>query len=384
MSDTCIYLNNAATSYPKPEPVLRSIADLLNRPPFHHARTGFEHEAVDIVGECRKELAALFGAPDPNRIIFTSGSTESLNLALYGLPLKGKHVVTTTIEHNSVLRPLKTMEREGLITISIVGCDENGFVPVEEIEVEIREDTGAIVVNHCSNVTGAPMDIEAIGQIARQRSIPFVVDVSQSAGIYPIDVERMNIDVLAFTGHKSLYGLQGIGGAYIREDLELKPLKIGGTGVRSDYLFQPETVPMYYEAGTQNLPGIVSLYEGVKFIRERNIDEIRKHKERLVSMMKGRLSKMDKIVTFPNGSCDWPTTIFCFNIKGMDPADVGYILENSFNIVIRSGLHCAPLIHARIGTFPDGSVRVSPSFSTTDDDAEALVEAVEKINSMVD
>jgi cysteine desulfurase/selenocysteine lyase len=378
----CIYLNNAATSFPKPECVLQGVGAVLNKPPFHHARTGFEQESVDVVFECRKELAALFNVPNPNRIVFSSGSTESLNLALNGLSLHGKHIVTTAVEHNSVLRPLKTMERDGRISLSIVECDENGFVSCEKIESAIRPETGALVVNHCSNVTGAVNDLAAIGVIARQHGLPFVVDISQSAGVYPIDVQAMNIDILAFTGHKALYGMQGIGGAYIREGMAVTPLKVGGTGVRSDYLFQPESLPLLYEAGTQNIPGIISLYEGVKYIREKGIDKIRKRKEELVCIMKQHLEQSDDVIAYPGKTYDRLTTIFSFTVKGMDPADIGYILENNFGIVVRSGLHCAPLIHKYIGTFPDGSIRVSPSCFTTNDEADEFNHAMEQILKM--
>jgi cysteine desulfurase/selenocysteine lyase len=300
------------------------------------------------------------------------------------LPLKGKEVVTTAVEHNSVLRPLKTMEKSGRIKLSITDCDENGCVSPESITDKLTENTGAVVVNHCSNVTGITNDIETIGEMVREKNVTFIVDASQSAGVYPIDVQKMNIDILVFAGHKSLYGMQGIGGAYIREGLEIKPLKVGGTGVRSDYLFQPESVPMYYEAGTQNLPGIVSLYYGVKYILKEGIDHMRERKEGLVSRMKTYLSRQEKVTLFPKMSHANRTTVFCFNISGIDPEDVGYILENNYGIVVRSGLHCAPLIHQHIGTFPAGSVRVSPSYFTEDKDVDIFSEALKQIIRMAE
>lgn len=378
-----IYLNNAATSYPKPETVLKSVIKLLCEPPFHHARTGLEQKKKNIVLDCRKALSVFFNAPNSDRMVFTSGATESLNLAIKGLCLKGKHVITTAVDHNSVLRPLKTMERDGLITLSIVGCDKNGCVSVTSIEKEICAESGAIIVNHCSNVTGIVNDIEKIGKLAKLKNIPFIVDASQSAGVYPIDVQQMNIDILVFTGHKSLYGIQGIGGLYIREDLDLQPLIIGGTGVRSDYLFQPKSSPMYYEAGTQNLSGIVSLYEGIKYINQKGMAVIRKRKEELVLKMRNFLLTNDNVSIFPDKDYKQPTIIFSFNIKGMDPADIGYILENNFAIISRSGLHCAPLIHKYIGTFPEGSVRISPSFFTMDADIDFFIVALEQILKMV-
>jgi cysteine desulfurase family protein len=378
----CIYLNNAATGFPKPDPVLKAVEAVLKEPPVHQARTGFEGGATDIVRHSRTRLASLFNVSVPERIVFTSGSTESLNLALYGLAIEGKQVVTTSVEHNSVLRPLKTMESEGRITLAIVDCDENGFIDPGGIETAIKPNTGAVVVNHCSNVTGVVNDIGAIGKIAKDKGIPFIVDASQSAGVYPIDVQEMDIDILAFTGHKSLHGLQGTGGIYIKEDIALRPLKVGGTGVRSDYLLQPEEIPMKYEAGTQNLPGITSLSEGVKYIQERGLDTIRAKKEDTILEIRRRLSRNDRIVFYPSEACKQQTTIFSFTVKGLDPADIGYILENNFGIVIRSGLHCAPLIHRHAGTFPDGSVRVSPSVFTTANEIDTFCSAMDQILQM--
>jgi len=378
----CVYLNSAATSFPKPERVLQRVISFIQKPPFHQARAGLEDETVNIVSDCRKELAVLFNVPEPDRLIFTSGATESLNLAFRGLPLAGKHIITTVVEHNSVLRPLKTMERDGLIELDTVACDTNGLVPPESIENAIKPDTFAIVVNHCSNVTGMINDIGAIGQLTKQKNITFIVDASQSAGVYPIDVEQMNIDILVFTGHKSLFGLQGIGGAYIREGINLKPLKIGGTGVRSDYLFQPETVPMFFEAGTLNLPGIVSLNEGVRYIREKGMTNIRKRKEEIVLRLMESLSQYEEVLLYPEKS--HRTSLFSFNVAGMEAADIGYMLENNFGIITRSGLHCAPLIHKYIGTFTEGSLRVSPSSFTTDKEIKYFISAIDQIVKKVE
>jgi cysteine desulfurase family protein len=374
-----IYLNNSATSYPKPECVIHGVTEFLRNIPVHHARTGLENEVDDLVTECRRQLAVLFSVPDSSRIVFSSGATESLNTALFGLDLLDKEVITTAVEHNSVLRPLKTMEKSGRIKLSIVKCDTCGLVRPDSISEVINDNTGAIVINHCSNVTGIVNDIEAIGKIAQKRGIPFVVDASQSAGVYPIDVQEMNIDILVFTGHKSLYGIQGVGGAYIRDGLNVQPLKVGGTGIRSDYLFQPEDVPILYEAGTQNLPGIVSLYHGVRYILEVGIDRIREMKVNIVSEIMDHLVRRKQVTVYPIRSDRYPTTIFSFNIDGLDPADISYILENNFGITVRSGLHCAPLIHQYVGTYPSGSVRVSPSHFTTWEEIEIFNNAVDQI-----
>ena len=373
-----IYLNNAATGFPKPPGVVRAVTDCLRSVPIHHARSGIDSEEVDVVSACRRRLATFFGVSEPERIIFTSGATESLNLAIFGSDLEGKHVVTTAVEHNSVLRPLKTLERDGRIALSIAPCDQSGTVLRENIEALLRPDTAIIVVNHCSNVTGAINDIARIGRLARERNIPFVVDAAQSAGVVPIDVERMHIDFLAFTGHKGLHGIRGIGGAYIGPSLRLRPLKVGGTGIRSDYLYQPEELPIYYEAGTLNIPGIVSLHAGVEFLEARGIDAIRAHKECCCERLRSRLQEPACVRFYPTDSTK-SSTLLSFNIEGMEPADVGYILENSFGISVRSGLQCAPLIHQHLGTFPRGSIRVSPSFATTNEEIDACAEAVGEI-----
>jgi len=374
-----IYLNNAATSFPKPKEVRDAVAAYLGNPPFHAARTGYDQQPDDVVFACRQSLATLFNIQSPERIVFTSGATEALCLAIFGLELHDAHVVSTLIEHNSVLRPLKTLERDGAIRLTLADCDASGRVDAQALCEQIGPGTKAVIVNHCSNVTGAVTDLRTIGTATREQGIPFIVDASQSAGHIPIDVDAMHIDLLAFTGHKSLYGLQGIGGLFIRNGMHLKPLKVGGTGVRSDDLFQPQTMPMYYEAGTPNLPGIVSLHAGVSFILETGLEQIRKRKEHCVQKMLEQLVKKSGIIVYSSHESKAPPGLFSFNIKNMTPADVGYMLENSFAIIIRSGLHCAPLIHKALHSYPHGSVRVSPSYFTTDDEIAAFLGAIETI-----
>lgn len=379
MGKSTIYLNNAATGFPKPPEVVRAVTACLGSAPLHHARVGYDSAAADVLSGCRARLASLFGASDPERIVFSSGATESLNLAIFGFELAGRHVVTTVVEHNSVLRPLQTLERDGRISLSLAECDDAGEVAPEAVERLLRGDTGMIVVNHCSNVTGAVNDVAAMGRIARERGILFVVDAAQSAGVIPIDVDAMNIDFLAFAGHKSLHGLPGIGGAYLREGPRPCPLKVGGTGIRSDFPFQPEEMPLHYEAGTQNTPGIVSLDAGVRFIESRGIDQIRHHKERCCRRFREALQDVPGVRFHPGAARRFPATVLSFNIAGMDPADAGYILENSFGILVRCGLHCAPLIHRHLGTFPQGSIRISPSHATTDEEIDACAAAVREI-----
>lgn len=373
-----IYLNNAATSFPKPKEVQEAVLASFSGPLVSTARTGFESEDDDIVYLCRARLADLFNVDDPSHIVFTSGSTEALNLAIRGLPLEGSHVVTTAIEHNSVIRPLKMLEKEGKITLTFVECDKHGWVEPEQIRESIRDNTRAVIVNHCSNVTGTVLDIESISKIAHSQGAYFIVDASQSAGVVPIDCKKWNVDLLAFTGHKSLYGMQGIGGLYIKEGIELKPLKVGGTGVLSEVLLQPDGVPIHYEAGTQNTPGIISLYAGVRFILDKGIENILQHKKKLYQMLFEELKGMEEIEIYSSTERT-SYSIFCFNIKGMIPEEVGYVLESSFDIIVRTGLHCAPLILKYLGVEPLGTVRASHSYFTTDEDIYKFIEAIKKI-----
>ncbi len=370
-----IYFNNTATSWPKPPEVAKAVNDYLNAPPFHSARSGLDKEEGDIACSCRNKLCELFNAKRPDRFIFTSGSTEALNLAINGLDLNGGNVVSTKIEHNSVIRPLKHLELDGKIETKFVECDKFGYVAPELIEEAIDEETKAVVVNHCSNVTGAILDIEAISKIAHKNDIPIIVDASQSAGVVPIDIDNWEIDLFAFTGHKSLYAAQGIGGLYINEGVELKPLKVGGTGIQSEVLTQPEGFPIFYEAGTPNMPGIVSLNAGVGFVLERGVDNIRKHKAEMIKKITNELKDIPEInIHFSEDNNSLSN--FCFNIEKMVPEEVNYFLDSSYDIVIRSGLHCAPLLLDSLGVAPWGTVRASPSYFTKNEEIDKFIGAI--------
>lgn len=376
-----IYLNNAATSFPKPKEVQDAVMASFSGPLVHASRTGLEREDDDIIYLCRTRLADLFNIEDPLQIVFTSGSTEALNLAIKGLPLEGGNVVITAIEHNSVIRPLKTLEKDGKISITVVECDRNGYVYPEQIAEAIRDDTRAVVVNHCSNVTGAVLDIAEISKIAHSAGAYLIVDASQSAGTVPIDCKKWDIDMLAFTGHKSLYGMQGIGGLYIKKGIEPKPLKVGGTGILSELLLQPEGMPIHYEAGTPNTPGIISLYAGVQFVLNTGLDKIIEHKKKLYKILFDELEGNPDIEIYsPKEHTSYSN--FCFNIKGMVPEEVGYVLEASFDIWVRTGLHCAPLLLPYLGVEPWGTVRASHSYFTTEEEIYKFIDAVKKVTQI--
>jgi len=252
------------------------------------------------------------------------------------------------------LRPLKTMERDGLIELSIVGCDKNGAVSADDIRAMFRQNTKLVVINHASNVTGEIQDVETMAEIAHAHGALILVDAAQSAGCIPIDVENWQLDLLAFAGHKSLYGIQGIGGLYIRPGIDLAPLKVGGTGTRSAWLYQPDELPTKYEAGTPNVPGIVSLKAGIEFINATGMSQINaatnRHMERFLEGLVG----LEGVTLYGRETAENRLPVLSFNMKGLSPSDVGYMLEQSFGIVVRSGLHCAPLIHQELGTYPEG------------------------------
>ena len=379
--EQCIYLNNSATSFPKPPQVLEAVAKFLAQPPLYSSRNSSLSTKHDLKKDCRKELATLFNAPSPEQIAFTSGATESLNLVLKGINWKGQHVLTTCIEHNSVLRVLKAMERDKLIRLTIIKSALDGSITPSLIKKNIQTDTAALVLSHCSNVTGSVNDLKEIGLLLKSKKVLFIVDASQSTGLYPIDVQEMSIDALAFTGHKALFGLQGIGGIYIKKNLAITPLKVGGTGSQSNLLYQPADLPTYYEAGTANFVGITALCEGVRFIKQVGIDSIcNKIKTQIITIKKAfSLYPSIKLYAPKNQA----STILSFTIEGIETSDIGYLLEQSFNIIVRTGLHCSPLIHACIHAPIDGTVRVSPSFFNTDSEIDFFINAIKEILIMV-
>lgn len=374
-----IYFNNAATSYPKPDTVINSITDYLKSAPFNLGRSSLNAYREDIIFSCRKKIADLLKIKNPNNIIFTSGATESLNLALFGLELSNCHVITTSTEHNSVLRPLKIIENEKSAELSIVNSDINGFIDPEAIASEIKENTKAIIVNHCSNVTGTVINLKRISEIASANRIHLIVDMSQSVGLMDIDISEINADMVAFTGHKGLYGMAGIGGLYIKEGLKLKPLKFGGTGFKSESLDQPDELPIYYEAGTQNIPGIISLSSGIDFLLQHGINNINKKITLLTSAIIDGLKSIPGVTIYGNKDCKSRSGIISFNIEGFLPLQLGYMLENSFNIIIRSGLHCSPLIHRELGTFPNGTARISLSYFNTEKEVKIFIKVIRQI-----
>ncbi len=378
-----VYLDNAATSFPKPPGVVDRVRSLLEEGVGNAGRGthGMAAAAGDILEGTRRLLAEMFNAEHPSCIAFTFNATDALNMAIKGSVQAGSHVVATVLEHNSVLRPLFGLSRRGVLgDITLVEPRENGVIDPEDVKSAIREDTSLVIVTHASNVLGTVQPIGEIGRICREYGVPFLVDAAQSAGELDIDVQRMNIDMMAFPGHKSLLGLQGTGGLYVRNSLEIPGhWREGGTGTDSENPFHPDRMPSRLEAGTHNVVGIAALGEGVKFIASHGVKEIHRHCISLVRMFVEAVKDDGRITLYHAGEGVERVGVLSFNVKGVPPAEVGTVLEQHYGIIVRTGLHCAPGAHEFMDTFPEGTVRVSPGVFNNEEDIHRLVSAVKEI-----
>jgi len=378
-----IYFDNAATSWPKPPEVNKAMQKYMRKIGANPGRSGhrLSIEAARIIFDTREKLAQLFHIDDPLRIVMTKNATEGLNIAVSGLLKSGDHVITSSMEHNSVMRPLRTMENRG-VNLTVIPCGQDGMINPANISSAITKHTRAIFITHASNVTGTVMPITDIGRIARGHGLVFCVDAAQTAGCSPIDVKEMNIDLLAFTGHKSLFGPSGTGGLYIREGLERKiePLCVGGTGSRSEVEEQPDFMPDRYEAGTPNTVGIAGLQAGVDFVLAKRMDQIQSKELSLIRAFIEGISDMPGIIIYGPSIDKRRIPVVSFNIAGMDPAVVALELDEGFKIMSRSGIHCAPSAHKTIGTYPQGTVRFSFSYFNTQEHIAKAVEALGRIS----
>lgn len=379
-----IYLDNGATSFPKPEEVYQAMDRFMRNSGANPGRSGHRMalEAGRSIYETREKLTQLFNIDNVMNIIFTSNATESLNLAIKGLLRRGDHVITSSMEHNSMIRPIKTLERQG-IRNTIVQCDHEGKLDPEEVKRAIMKGTKLIAITHASNVTGTLMPIEEIGLIAKENGIPFLVDAAQTAGIYDIDVKKFNISLLAFPGHKGLLGPQGTGGLYISEDINIKQMKEGGTGSSSESLLQPEIIPDRYESGTPNSPGIVGLGAGVDYILKTGIENIRRHEQELTKYMLEGLMEISSMKIYGPKDEKKQGAVISLNIGNEDSSEISYILDKVFNIGTRPGLHCAPLAHRTIGTLEQGTVRFSIGPFNTKEHIDKALDALREISSQV-
>jgi cysteine desulfurase / selenocysteine lyase len=383
MSERLIYLDNAATSHPKPEIVIQAMEAFMRNVGGNPGRSGhrLSIEAGRIIFETREKIAVLFGISDSSRVIFGQNATEAINLGLKGLLRRGDHVITSSMEHNSVMRPLRALEREG-IDLTVVPCSREGFLDPAEIQKAIRKNSRMVVLNHGSNVVGTLLPLEPVGTICRNHGILFMVDAAQTAGVIPIDMEKEKIDLLALTGHKALFGPQGTGGLVLGErvnEKNLEPLKRGGTGSRSELEDQPDFLPDRCESGTPNAVGLTGLRAGLDFILGVGIERIRDHEKRLTTRLIQGLQEIPGAIVYGSGDAEKQCATVSFNLKNWMPSDLSFRLDEEFGILTRVGLHCAPSAHKTIGTFPEGTVRVSMSYLNTGEEIEQALQAIKTL-----
>lgn len=371
-----IYLDNAATSHPKPESVYQRIDYILRKIGGNPGSSSHSMalNASRVIFEARESVAKLFNIKDSSRIVWTKNATEAINVALKGILKSGNHVVTTSIEHNAVAKPLKRLEQEG-VRVTRVKPDKDGVVRADDIEKAITKETRLISVVHASNVFGAILPVAEIGKLCRKKGILFMIDAAQTAGTMPIDIDSLQVDVFCATGHKSLFGPQGTGFLYIKEGVEPRPLIDGGTGEDDEMKEMPDRL----ETGTMNTPGIGGLGAGVDFLLKEGVEKIRRYEEGLISQIIDGLRNTKNIkIIGPLNAMD-RTCLISFNIEGKDPSDVGHRLDNEFGIMVRCGLHCAPQAHKTAGTYPSGAIRVSPGYFNTPKEIEEFLRAVREI-----
>jgi cysteine desulfurase family protein len=378
-----IYLDNSATAFPKPDSVYKFMDSFYREHGVNPGRSGFDAalEAEEIVMSTRKLLTDFFNAGgDSNRLTFSYNASDSLNMIIQGLVSKGDHVITTMLEHNSVLRPLHHLEMNEVISVSHIMFDEKGYIDPDDIKKATRKNTKMVIVNHCSNVIGTIQPIAEIGKICKEAGVLFVVDTTQSAGTVPIDMQTMGIDVVVFTGHKCLLGPTGIGGSYVMENVPVKYTRFGGTGVRSAQLTHLEEFPYRLECGTLNLIGVAGLNAGVKWILANGMESLHNKEMLLWEKLQKGLQNIENVITYCAYDIKNHNAIISFNIKGFDAGDVGTMLDVDYNIACRTGLHCAPKVHVGLGTDKiHGSVRLSIGPFNTEEHIDKAIESVQDI-----
>lgn len=388
MEKSLIYFDNAATSWPKPESVYTFMDEFYRSHGVNPGRSGYDlaMEAGSLLDRTRRRLTKFFGGDvdASDRLVFGYNVTDALNLIIPGLVSSGDHIITTNLEHNSVIRPVNHMVREHGAEATFVPFDAGGFVDPQDIARAMRRNTKLVVMNHGSNVIGAVQPVAEVGRTCREHGVTFVVDTAQTAGVFPIDMRQMNIDVVAFTGHKALMGSMGIGGLCIRKHVDVKRVRSGGTGVRSANPYHLEEYPWRLEYGTPNLPGIASLWAGQDWLDEHGIEKVYAHEMKLALKLVDGLRPIESVKLYCCDSLDNHLSTILMNIEGMDPGDVGVMLDVDYNIATRTGLHCAPLVHKQLGTVEGhGGVRFSIGAFNTEDDVEAAIAAIADIAKWV-
>ena len=377
------YLDNAATSWPKPEVVVDAMSHFLREVGANPGRAAHRraNESGRIVYEAREAIATLFNAPDPMRVLFSANVTQALNLAIKGLLEPGDHVVTSAIEHNAVMRPLRALEEQG-VRLTVVRCSAQGCLNPVDLRAAIRDDTRLIVLNYASNVVGTLQPVAEVGRIAQRHGVPLLVDAAQAAGALPIDMQAEGIDLLAFTGHKGLYGPMGTGGLVVAPDFDLdrlRPLLQGGTGSRSEQEVQPTFAPDKYESGTLNVVGLAGLLAGVRWVQAQGVDALHGREVALTQRLIEGLLRTEGCEVYGPLDAEVQTATVSFNLRGLDCGEVGLRLDQEYGIMCRVGLHCSPAAHRTIGTFPNGTVRFGMGAMNTLEDVELALDAVQAL-----
>jgi cysteine desulfurase family protein len=371
------YLDNAATSFPKPEETLQYLSHFVSSVGGNPGRSGhpLSIEAARIIFQAREKLTAFINGKHSERLIFTHNGTESLNLAILGLVQEHDHVVTTSMEHNSVMRPLDFLQKERKVEVSIVPCSAFGELDLPKLKASLKKSTRVVIINHGSNVIGTVQSIKQVREAIGETTL--IVDACQTIGNTPIDIQSEGMDIICFSCHKSLFGVQGLGALYMRKGINLRPLKFGGTGSKSESTRQPEMLPDKYESGTPNTPGIAALLGGLTFIEKAGLSTIIEKKKAIRNYTLNMLSDVDDVIIYghPSGQS---LPIISANVKGMSPSDVGTAC-NRAGICVRVGLHCAPVAHRTIGSFPQGTVRISPGYFTREEEIDQLAEVLKAV-----
>jgi cysteine desulfurase/selenocysteine lyase len=376
-----IYLDNAATSFPKPEAVYQTLDRFARQNLANPGRAGHKMAlaAERALDDCRHLLNQFFHGTGPERFVFTLNGTDALNMAFKGVLNDGDHVVTTDLEHNSVSRPLRAMELAGRIAVTRIQADPLGTIDPNDVRRAITPQTRLIALTHASNVLGTVQPIDIVGRVAREHDLLFLVDAAQTAGVVPIDVQALHIDLLAFPGHKSLLGPTGTGALYVGPRAKMRAWREGGTGGDSSNEVQPGEFPHYLEGGTPNVLGVAGVTSGVKYVQERGLGSIREHEVRLAERLWRRLEEIGGFEVFGERDPNRRVGTMSFRSEALPATEIGGILDQAFDIAVRPGLHCAPYIHRSLGTFPEGTVRVSPGPFNTEEDIDQLARALTEI-----